>query len=245
VAVTLLRGVNLWKSYGSGHAKVDALRGVSVEVKPGEVVLVIGPSGSGKTTLLSILGALARPDRGWVEIGGRRVSGLDQAHITEVRRRHVGFVFQNFQLLSALTARENVETALNLRGLRGRAARRRAEELLASLGLAERVRSFPDELSGGEKQRVALARALAGDPFIILGDEPTANLDAANGHRVIELLARLAAQRQKGVLLVSHDPRIRDVAHRVYEMEDGQIKRQRGPPLAFRRPAFGRPEKPA
>jgi len=216
-----VRGVT--RTFGAGAAVVRALDGVDVDVRNGEVMLLMGPSGSGKTTLLSIMGCILRPSAGSVRIGGREVSGLPERALPQVRLRYVGFVFQGFNLFPTLTAGENVELALDLHGVRGRAARRRARERLDQVGLAEKYRSYPADLSGGEKQRVAIARALAGDPEIILADEPTAALDSQSGQVVMELLRDLAHGRGRAVVLVTHDSRILPYADRVVHIEDGRI----------------------
>ncbi len=216
---------NIVKVYGSGAAAVQAVRGVSLEVRQGEIVAIVGPSGSGKTTLLSIAGCLLRPTSGQVYILGEEATRLGQARLAEFRLRHIGFVFQSFNLLPALTAQENIEIALNLAGVTGRAARERARHLLELLGLTPRAHQRPPDLSAGEQQRLAVARALANTPDIILADEPTANLDSKAGRRVMELMRSAVEQGEaKGLVVVTHDARILDVAHRVLTMEDGQLR---------------------
>lgn len=213
------------KVYGSGATAVRAVRGVSLEIGQGDIVAIVGPSGSGKTTLLSIAGCLLRPTSGQVYILGEEATRLGQARLAEFRLRHIGFVFQSFNLLPALTAQENVEIALNLAGLTGRAARERARHLLDLLGLTPRAHQRPPDLSAGEQQRLAVARALANAPDIILADEPTANLDSKAGRRVMELMRSAVEQGEaKGLVVVTHDARILDVAHRVLTMEDGQLR---------------------
>jgi putative ABC transport system ATP-binding protein len=183
----------------------------------------MGPSGSGKTTLLSMLGGLLRPTSGSIRIAGRELTTMRPAQLTAVRRHEVGFVFQTFNLLSALTAVENVEVAMVLAGVPRRDARRRATALLDELGMSARLGFLPEALSGGEKQRVSIARALANDPRIILADEPTANLDSKHGLAVVHLLRDIARRRGRSVVIVSHDTRIRDVADRVLWLEDGHL----------------------
>ncbi|HWQ29299.1 MAG TPA: ABC transporter ATP-binding protein [Dehalococcoidia bacterium] len=213
------------KVYGSGPTAVHAVRGVSLEVREGEIVAIVGPSGSGKTTLLSIAGCLLRPTSGSVYILGEEATRLGQARLAQFRLRHIGFVFQSFNLLPALTAQENVEIALNLAGVTGRAARERARHLLDLLGLTPRAHQRPPDLSAGEQQRLAVARALANAPDIILADEPTANLDSKAGRRVMELMRSAVEQGEaKGLVVVTHDARILDVAHRVLTMEDGVLR---------------------
>ncbi len=209
------------KVYASGAAAVRALDGVSLTISPGEVVLLMGPSGSGKTTLLSIMGCILRPTSGRVAIDGRDVTGLDERALPRVRLENIGFIFQGFNLFPTLTARENVEMALNLAG---RDDRPRAESLLERVGLLDKADAFPADLSGGQKQRVAIARALANDPKIVMADEPTAALDSASGRAVAELLAGLAHERGRAIVIVSHDPRMLPFADRTVQIEDGRIK---------------------
>jgi putative ABC transport system ATP-binding protein len=213
----------LTKVYAEGAAAARALDGVDLDVDRGEVVLLMGPSGSGKTTLVSIMGCILRATSGSVKIAGREVSGLPERALPAIRLNHIGFVFQGFNLFPALTVAENVEVALDLKGIRGGTARKRSRALLESVGLGEKVDAFPGDLSGGQKQRVAIARALAGDPDIILADEPTAALDKHNGQVVMEILHRLAHQRGRAVAIVSHDSRVIEYADRVVHIEDGRV----------------------
>ncbi len=222
----LLRVQNVTKTFGRGHSAVKALRGIHLHVPPGDIVLIMGPSGSGKTTLLTIAGGLLKPTTGEVMINGHNIVPMSETKLPTVRRDNIGFVFQSFNLLDSLTALENVEVALFLRGIKGVAAQKRATELLTRLGLRDRLHFRPNQLSGGEKQRVAVARALANDPKIILSDEPTANLDAKNGHDVMQLLCQIACQEHRGVVIVSHDSRLRSVAKRVITIEDGRLVRE-------------------
>jgi len=219
-----VRAEGLEKVFGEGEVEVRAVRGVDLEVRPGEVVLIMGPSGSGKTTLLSMLGAMLRPSAGRVEVDGVDLASLAEKKLPVFRAQRFGFVFQDFNLLSALTVRENVELALNLAGVTGRAARERAERPLRDLGLRERLGFLPEKLSGGEKQRVAIARALANDPAVILADEPTANLDSKIGHEIARLLRRIASDEGRSVVIVSHDTRLKDIADRVLWLEDGEFR---------------------
>ncbi len=212
------------KVYGQGRAAVKALAGVSLKVEPGEVAVIMGPSGSGKTTLLSISGALLKPTSGRVSIMGEDITKLSERELPRIRLKHIGFVFQAFNLLSALTALENVEITLSLANSSGNNARRKAADLLTSLGLKDRLSHYPDELSGGEKQRVAIARALINDPDLILADEPTGNLDSKAGHAVAELLQQIAKRDGKAVVVVSHDMRIIDIADHVHWLEDGRLR---------------------
>jgi putative ABC transport system ATP-binding protein len=214
----------LSKVFGSGATAVRAVDGVDLAVRRGEIVLIMGPSGSGKTTLLTLIGGLLKPTAGSVAIEGRDITGMGESELPSVRRKLVGFVFQSFNLLEALTAEENVEVALNLAGTRGRKATTRAAGLLDGLGMSHRRRFKPHDLSGGEKQRVSIARALANEPTLVLADEPTANLDSKQGHEVVELLRAIAKEQQRTVIIVSHDERIREMADRVLWLEDGRLR---------------------
>ncbi len=216
-----VRGVR--KSYREGDHALEVLHGIDLDVCRGELTLLMGPSGSGKTTLLTIMGLLLKPTAGRVELLGRDVTALGEADLPAIRRRHVGFIFQSFNLLSALNAVENVEVALALQGVRGRAARRRAMELLENVGLAERWNHRPDALSGGEKQRVSVARALASPAELILADEPTGNLDSRTSAQVVETLRRLAHEEDRAVFVVTHDPGLRALADQVIQMRDGTV----------------------
>ena len=212
------------KRFGDGETAVLAVRGVSLAVEPSEVVLIMGPSGSGKTTLLSMMGALLRPTEGSIHLDGTAISELSEGRLPDIRLRQFGFIFQDFNLLSALSALENVTLVAELAGLKRRAARDKATALLTELGLGERLDFLPEKLSGGEKQRVAIARALINDPALILADEPTANLDSKIGHEIMRLLRRIAKEQGRSVVIVSHDERIRDIADRVLWLEDGAFK---------------------
>jgi len=212
------------KRFGDGETGVLAVRGVSLAVAPGEIVLIMGPSGSGKTTLLSMMGALLKPTGGSIHLDGTEISGLSEGRLPDLRLGQFGFIFQDFNLLSALSVIENVAIVAELAGLSGSAARRRAHALLTDLGLGARLEFLPEKLSGGEKQRVAIARALVNDPSLILADEPTANLDSKIGHEIMRLLRRIAKEQGRSVLIVSHDQRIRDIADRVLWLEDGAFK---------------------
>lgn len=215
---------NLTKTYGEGELAVDAVRHVDLDVEAGEVVLIMGPSGSGKTTLLLMLGAMLRPTTGTIAVDGVDLATAAERSLPPLRAQHFGFVFQDFNLLSALTAVENVELACNLAGVHGRAARDRATDLLTRMGLEQRLRFRPDQLSGGEKQRVAIARALANNATVILADEPTANLDSAHGRDIARQLRQLAKDDGRSVVIVSHDDRLREIADRVLWLEDGQFR---------------------
>jgi putative ABC transport system ATP-binding protein len=218
----LLRVDGLTKVFGEGPTEVRAVTAVDLRADRHEITLVMGPSGSGKTTLLTMLGCLLRPSSGTVAIDGFEVTGLRPREQARVRRTLVGFVFQTFNLLDSLTARENVEVALNIGGVRGPAAALRAAELLDAVGLARRGGFRAHGLSAGERQRVALARALANAPPLLLADEPTANLDTRNGRDVMGLLRELADLSPVGAVVVSHDDRLTAIADRLVRLEDGQ-----------------------
>ncbi len=219
----VLSAHDVTKCFREGREPVLVLKGISMAVERGEIVSLEGPSGSGKTTLLSILGCILTPSTGRVTIDGEAVDALRPASLPRLRRRAIGFVFQQFNLFPALTARENVEYALNVKGLRGTAARREAERTLDAVGLADRSSYLPRDLSGGQKQRVAIARALAGRPPVLLADEPTANLDQQNGIQILELFRDLARRENGALLIVTHDPKVRAVADRVLRIEDGRL----------------------
>jgi len=213
----------LTKTYAEGASGVPALRGLDLDVHPGELVMLVGPSGSGKTTLLSIMGCILSPSTGSVRISGKEVSQLKQKELAPIRLSHIGFVFQGLNLFPTLTAGENVELMLDLKGVRGDAAKARAGQLLEQVGIGEKFNSFPADLSGGQKQRVAIARALAGDPDIILADEPTAALDSHTGRKVIEMMRELAHRNGRAVVIVTHDSRLLEFADRTIRIEDGLI----------------------
>lgn len=214
------------KVYSAGAAAVHALDDVSLSVEAGEVVLLMGPSGSGKTTLLSIIGCILRPTSGRVWIGDLEVTGLSERKMPRVRLNHLGFIFQSFNLFPTLTAGENVELALGLKGVSGRAAGEVSRRLLDEVGLGEKYNSLPADLSGGQKQRVAIARALAGEPHIILADEPTAALDSHSGRTVMGILRGLARERGRAVVIVTHDNRVLEYADRILHIEDGKLSEQ-------------------
>ena len=213
----------LGQTYATGHVRVEAVRGVDLTARRGEMVLLMGPSGSGKTTLLSMVGCILRPTRRAGRILGREVRWSEE-ELPRLRRRSLGFIFQHFNLLGSLTAQENVEVVLQPQGLRGDPARRRARDALDAVGLETRAGFLPRDLSGGEKQRVAVARALASDPEILLADEPTGNLDSRTGHAITEILRRAATEGGKAVVVVTHDERLRDLADRILRMEDGRVR---------------------
>jgi putative ABC transport system ATP-binding protein len=213
------------KVYGEGDNSVVAVDAITLGLNRGEMLLIMGPSGSGKTTLLSIMGCILHPTRGEVFIEDRTVSGLSEDTLPDLRKQYFGFVFQSFNLFPSLTAIENVELVLRLKKTSRSDIRTKAAMLLEKVGLSRRASFYPAELSGGEKQRVAFARALAGDPPILLADEPTANLDSKTGFEVLKLLRSMADQDGKAVVIVSHDPKAESMAHRVVFLEDGRIRK--------------------
>jgi putative ABC transport system ATP-binding protein len=221
--MTAIAAREISKTYAQGEAAMLALDRVSVEVSRGELVLLMGPSGSGKTTLLSIMGCILRPSRGTIEILGRNVTELRERDLPRVRLDYLGFVFQGFNLFPTLTAAANVALALDLKGVPRREALRRSALLLDQVGLGPKRDAYPADLSGGQKQRIAIARAIAGDPPIVLADEPTAALDVHSGHAVMQLLRTLAHERDRAVVIVTHDSRMLGYADRIVHLEDGRI----------------------
>jgi putative ABC transport system ATP-binding protein len=220
----ILEARQIVKELGEGNAKIQALKGVNITLYPGEFTLLMGPSGSGKTTLLSILGCILSPTSGSVAVAGESASGRSAEELADLRRRHLGFIFQAYNLFPTLDALDNVKLALDVRGFSAADAAKRAEESLLAVGLGHRLHSHPGTLSGGEKQRVAIARAISSSPSIVLADEPTSALDTENGHAIMELLSKLAKDEQRTILAVTHDPRTIPYADRVIEIEDGLIK---------------------
>jgi putative ABC transport system ATP-binding protein len=218
----LLSGRGLVKVYRSQGVAVHAIRGLEISVQAGEFVAVTGPSGSGKSTLLHLLGGLDEPTRGEIWLDGRRVDNIGQAGWAVLRRRHIGFVFQFFNLISNMTVADNVELPALLAGDKPRRARARREELLAELGLDGAANAVPTGLSGGQQQRVALARALANRPSILLADEPTGRLDSSNTRSILRLLTRVHEQGQT-IVLVTHDARVASAADRVISLFDGMV----------------------
>ena len=217
---SVLRARGLRKEYGKGEGLVRAVDRVDLDIAAGETVAVMGPSGCGKSTLLHLLGGLDRPSGGEVSLNGRRIDDLGEKALARMRRTAVGFVFQAFHLMEELTAIENVELSALLAGRSPRAARRRAEELLEQVGLADRARFLPSALSGGQRQRVAIARALSNEPLVVLADEPTGNLDSAATLDILQLFERLHESGQT-LVIVTHDARIAATADRMISMRDG------------------------
>jgi putative ABC transport system ATP-binding protein len=222
----LIEAVEVAKVLGSGPGQVQALEGISLSVKGGELALLMGPSGSGKTTLLSVLGCMLTPTSGTVSVRGRSTEGATAEELAKLRRDNVGFVFQTYHLFPTLSATDNVRLALDVRGERTKAAVVKAKDALTNVGLSHKVASYPHELSSGEQQRVAIARAIVGDVSAIFADEPTAALDTENGKAIMTILSSIAKDRSRGVLVVTHDARLMPFADRVIYLEDGRIIRK-------------------
>jgi putative ABC transport system ATP-binding protein len=218
--MTVLTAQRVSKYFQEGREVVTVLKGIDFSVERGEIVSLEGPSGSGKTTFLSILGCILTPSDGEVVIEGTKAN---EKSLAAVRRKSLGFVFQQFNLFPSLTAIENVEYALNVKGMKGRDARNEAERVITAVGLGDRQHFLPRELSGGQKQRVAIARALAGNAPILLADEPTANLDSTVGTQVLEMFRALAKQENRALVIVTHDPKVRTIADRVVKIQDGEL----------------------
>jgi putative ABC transport system ATP-binding protein len=222
----IIEAANVSKRFGSGPTAVQALRNVNLDLVGGKLTVLMGPSGSGKTTLLSILGCMLAPTTGSVRICGTATSGARPEELAEIRRHHIGFVFQSYHLFSTLTVLENVLLALDVRGERGPPAIKKSEEILENVGLSAKMASFPRQLSGGEQQRVAIARAIVAEPSAILADEPTASLDSTNGQVTMGILSTIARERGRAVLVVTHDPRLFEFADRIVRIVDGTLTRE-------------------
>lgn len=219
----VLEAVGVGQYLGVGASRIQALRAVNLAIAGGELTLLMGPSGSGKTTLLSILGCMLTPTSGLVHLRGHSTAGMTPGELAKVRRDHIGFVFQSYHLFPTLTAIDNVRIPLDIRGVSAALSTKKAAETLAIVGLGKKTDSYPRELSGGEQQRVAIARAIVGEPAVVLADEPTAALDTENGRAVMSVLARIGKDPARGLLVVTHDPRIVSFADRVVQIEDGCI----------------------
>ena len=213
----------LTKTYGAGDTRVMALRGVDLDVRLGELLMLVGPSGCGKTTLISVIAAILNQDSGGCEVLGRELNGMDQRQRTHFRGVSIGFVFQLFNLLPALSAIENVSVPLLINGVSRKDAENRASQLLSEVDLGERLRALPEELSGGQQQRVAIARALVHRPKLIVCDEPTSSLDHDTGRIVMNILRGVAKSPDRALIVVTHDPRIFEFADRIVHMDDGKI----------------------
>jgi len=220
---SILKAERLSKYFGKGHTEIKAVDDISLELQPGELVLIMGPSGSGKTTLLSMLGGLLNPSSGSIEIENTSITRIKDSQLPAIRALKIGFIFQSFNLLEALTVEENILFPAQLKQNGAKNAKSRADELISLLGLEQRRSALPKTLSGGEKQRVAIARALINEPKVILADEPTGNLDSQTGQEVMMILHDIARDEGYAVIMVTHDPRIEDIADRVLWLEDGRL----------------------
>lgn len=223
MTASVIEAIDAVKFLGDGAGRVQALKGVSLAVTGGELTLLMGPSGSGKTTLLSILGCMLTPTSGTVRVAGQATTDADPEALAKIRREHIGFIFQSYHLFPTLTALDNVRLALDVRGENSERTKQKSKEALARVGLALKMSSYPRELSGGEQQRVAIARAIVGNPSVVLADEPTAALDSENGRAIMAVLVEIAKDHGRGVLVVTHDPRIVPFADRIVRIEDGKI----------------------
>ena len=223
MSAPVIEAIEVVKFLGAGAGRVQALKGVSLSLTGGELVLLMGPSGSGKTTLLSVLGCMLSPTHGSVRICGHSTAGLGSEQLAQLRRDHIGFVFQSYHLFPTLTAVDNVWLALDVRGEHSHLAIAKATNALATVNLSHKINAFPLELSSGEQQRVAIARAIVASPAVILADEPTAALDSENGQSIMSVLAQIAKNSGRAVLVVTHDPRTLTFANRIVRIEDGRI----------------------
>jgi putative ABC transport system ATP-binding protein len=223
MAEALIKLENVWKIYQFGEIELAVLKGVSLEIAPGAFVVILGPSGSGKSTMLHMVGCLDLPSKGKVFLAGRDISKMSEDELAQARGQKIGFIFQQFNLLSNLNALENVALPMIFQNKSEKERQERARFLLGSLGLGERVLHRPTELSGGEQQRIAIARALCNDPEIIVADEPTGNLDSATGKKIMEILVNLHQNEQKTIIVVTHDPTIANYSNQVVHLKDGQI----------------------
>ncbi len=221
---SIIRLENVWKVYRMGEIEVPALRGVELEVRKGEFLAIAGASGSGKSTMMNLVGCLDVPTRGKIMLDGENIQSLGESRLAQTRGKKIGFVFQQFNLIPTLNARENVMLPLMFQDVSDEKAGRKADELLRLVGLADRMEHLPSQLSGGQMQRVAIARALAVDPEIILADEPTGNLDSKTGGFIMEFLSRVHREEKKTVVMVTHDLHLAKFADRVVHLKDGQVE---------------------
>jgi putative ABC transport system ATP-binding protein len=222
----VMEATGIAKDLGHGAGQIRALKGVDLALKGGQLTLLMGPSGSGKTTLLSILGCMLTPTEGTIRVRGDSIAGKNPEDLAKLRRENIGFVFQSYHLFPTLSAADNVRLALDVRGETGKDAADKSRAALARVGLSNKTKNYPRQLSGGEQQRVAIARAVVGDPSVILADEPTAALDTENGKAIMGILAEIAKDTGRGVLVVTHDPRLVPFADRIIHIEDGLIVRE-------------------
>jgi len=234
----ILQAINLFKTYGTGTAAVQALRGVSIGISVGEFVAIMGPSGSGKSTLLTICGGVEVPSSGQLLLEGKDLTTLSDDDLTKIRRRRLGFIFQSFNLLPNLTAEENVSLPMELDGMRKADGLQRANSSLERVGMTHRNKHLPAQMSGGEQQRVAIARALAFQPALLLADEPTGNLDSFHSQTITRLLTQLVAENGQTIVMVTHDPIIAGFASRVIGIRDGQVEFDGPPAEVLNRPSL-------
>ena len=220
----IIQTIDLHKTYMQGGRPLNALKGINLEITPGEFTAIMGPSGSGKSTLLNMIGALDRPTKGNVIINGRDLSQLNDNQVTDLRNTEIGFIFQFFNLIPRMDALGNVELPMAIKGTRRRKRHDRAEKLLSLVGLGDRTDHKPSQLSGGEQQRVAIARSLANDPVLILADELTGNLDSRTGKEIMDLLRRLNIEEGKTFILITHDPMVGQSTDRIIQFKDGLIE---------------------
>jgi putative ABC transport system ATP-binding protein len=226
MAKNIVEAVDLYKTYQMGEVEVNALRGLTVNIRKGEVVAIMGPSGSGKSTLMNILGCLDRPTSGTYVLDGENVENLEGDALADIRNRRVGFVFQSYNLLPRSTALSNVMLPLRYRRNNGHQNPKEvAEELLERVGLGDRMLHRPYELSGGQQQRVAIARALVNEPSMVLADEPTGNLDSKSGDEIMKLLLELNEEKNVTLVIVTHDPQVAEMTHRIVNLFDGKVKK--------------------
>jgi putative ABC transport system ATP-binding protein len=215
---------NVWKIYGIGKTELATLKGVNLEISPGSFVVILGPSGSGKSTMLNMLGCLDLPTKGVVYLIGKDISKMSEDELAQIRGKKIGFVFQQFNLLHNLNALENVMLPMIFQGKFEKERKEKAEDILVSLGLGERINHRPSEMSGGEQQRIAIARALANDPEILVADEPTGNLDSVTGKMIMEILVNLNKKQNKTIIIVTHDSTVADYSTQLVRIKDGQIE---------------------
>jgi len=220
---SLIKLENVWKVYQLGRVELEILKGINLEIAPGNFVVILGPSGSGKSTLLHIIGLLDMPTKGKVFLRDQDTLKLSEDELAQIRGKKIGFIFQQFNLLQNLTALENVMIPMIFQGVPEKERRERAEFLLESVGLKERMSHRPFELSGGEQQRIAIARALSNNPEVIVADEPTGNLDSSTGQKIMEILISLHEKEQKTMIVVTHDPTIADYSEQIINIKDGKL----------------------
>jgi len=223
VGNSLIKLENVWKIYQLGKVELTILENITLDISRGDFVVILGPSGSGKSTLLNLLGCLDLPTRGRAFLAGRDIAKLSEDELAQIRGKTIGFIFQQFNLLQNLSAIENVMIPMIFQGKSESERRERAEFLLSSLGLGERILHRPSELSGGEQQRIAIARALSNNPEIIVADEPTGNLDSSTGKKIMEILINLHQEEKKTIIVVTHDPTIANYSNQIVNIKDGQL----------------------